>query len=128
MYSEDLKLMIKTLQLLEFKPQWLKNRIRICALPTEFVYPCRYTYKTFEIVPKFVYGYRIDRNDKPPIHKKGKNWESYTNWVAVELHEDYGDDGHVDYIFRDLFLLVSEDELPKNTEEYNNLVSKYHEI
>ena len=118
---------IKTLQLSEFKPQWIKNRIRICALPTEFVYPCRYTYKTFDIIPKLAYGYRIDRDDMTPIHKKEKNWESYTNWVAVELHGDCGDDGHVDYIFRDLFLLVPEDELPKDTDEYLKLISKYYE-
>ena len=117
---------MKTLQLSEFKLQWLKNRTRICALPTQFVYPDYYTHKPFDIIPKLAYGYRINRDDMAPIYKKGENWQSYTDWVAIELHENYGADGHVDYIFRVLFLLVPLDELPKDTEEYLKLVSDYY--
>ncbi len=114
-----------TLSLSAFKPEWLGRRIRICALPTEFVYPCRYTHEVFDLVPDFAYGYRLTDEDMAPVHEKGKNWESWIRWVAVELHENYGDDGHVEYVFRNLFFLVREDQLPKNTKEYAELVKKY---
>jgi hypothetical protein len=118
---------MKTLSINDFKPEWLKRRVRICALPTEFVYPCKYTHGTFDLVPDFAYGYRLTDEEMAPVLEKGKNWESWTRWVAVELHEDYGDDGHVNYIFRDLFFLIREDQLPKNTKEYAELIQKYYE-
>ena len=119
--------MIKTLPLSAFKPEWLKRRIRICALPTEFVYPCRYTHNVFDIVPDFAYGYRLSDEEMEPVTDVGKVYTWYKRWVAIELHENYGSDGHVEYVFQNLFFLVLEDEVPKDTKEYVELTRKYYD-
>lgn len=118
---------MKILPAKEFNMEWLYNRKFLCHLPTEIVTPCYYTGEM--IVPrlKTAYCYQLDSKIFPPKEEKNDTARSYHYQYAVEIHEDYGDDGHTDFVFMRKFVVLYANELPKNFLEYRNMLDNLHE-
>lgn len=112
----------------EFNAKYIFSRFFICNLPTEFVLPCRHTGNMFNPFERMnrVYAYHLPPRDFPYKIVKTSNSERWISQVAIEVWEDYGDDGHTKYSFRNKFILVYEDELPKDFLTYQDLLSKLY--
>lgn len=119
--------MLKILSGSEFKSEWNCNRQIICELPTEFVYPNRYTGEKFDILPQRAYGYRLPDTDFPVEVEEKNNSKWYHRFYAIEVWGDWGNDGHVEYKFENMYFIVRDDEIPKNLLEYNELTNKFYD-
>jgi hypothetical protein len=109
--------------------KWLSSRRLIVNLPTEvvmygpedrFVLDAAYGYVLHDVEMK-------RREDIVTIGGQAIS-QSWVRQVAVEIHDDIGDDGHVRYQFAGFMVRVWEDQLPKNLDDYLELVSAAHEL
>ena len=111
----------------EFNGEWLRERFEICKLPTEFVLPSRHEGEMYAPIPMMAYGYRLPAKDFPPKREDGtfgtSKYTAYHYQVAVEIHEDYGDDGHTEYQFMNKLVIMYENEIPKNFKEYSTFLN-----
>lgn len=116
---------MKIIGLKDFNVKWLRGRHFLCFLPTELV--LEKPNQEFRLNEAFYYY-----TDFPPVLKEGNyNGSRYSQnvrTVAIEVHENYGDDGHTDYVFRDKFILLEETEVPKDFEEYRKLINEAYSL
>jgi len=124
---------MKLVKASEFNGEWLNSRFEICKLPTEFVLPSRHEGDMFMPTPCIAYGYRLPTKDFPPKREDGvfedkHKYTAYHSQVAIEIHEDYGSDGHVEYQFMNQLAVMYENEIPKNFKEYRELLHDVWEM
>lgn len=114
----------------EFTGELLKTRFKVIALPTEIVYPDYYTGEKFDIKDcvKHAFGYNLrDNKFCPPRKVVCENGHFFDYQCLIEIHGNYGDDGHVDYVFRGL-ARIYRSEIPKTWNEYQKLVERFYII
>jgi hypothetical protein len=113
----------------EFTGELLKTRFRVMTLPTEIVYPNYYTGEKFDVQEhiKSAYGYSLRDKFYPPNKVIHTNGYSFDYQCVIEVHDNYGDDGHVDYVYRGM-VRIYKSEIPKTWEEYKNLISDFYKL
>jgi hypothetical protein len=105
----------------QFNPEWLKQRLFVCYLPTEMVIPNRYS-ESLTIPPlDSVYAYKLPTKEFPVKVVKTPTSHCWNQQVAIEIHEDWGSDGHTNYTFSQKFVIVYDNEIPKTFKEYEIL-------
>lgn len=107
----------------EFNGEWLRTRFEICKLPTEFVLPSKYEGEMYMPIPLMAYGYKLPSKEFPPQIEKGEDYTTYHYQVAVEVHENYGDDGHTEYQFMNQLVIMYDNEIPKSFKEYSKFLN-----
>ena len=112
----------------EFNGEWLQSRFEVCKLPTEFVLPSKYEYEMYIPNLNIAYGYRLPCGDFPPKMENGDRYTAYHYQVAIEIHDDYGSDGHVAYQFMNQLAIMYENEIPKNMKEYRQLLHDVNKL
>jgi hypothetical protein len=92
----------------------LQDRYFVCYLPTEIVIPCRYT-GNMDYRLRQAFAYRLPYKRFPVKHEEGKDergnrYSANHSLIAMECHENYGSDGHVDYSLQPYYLMFYENE------------------
>ena len=110
----------------QFNGKWIGSRFMVCELPTEFVWP-NDKGERYNLQPKRAYGYCVSPDLIPFEVEKGKNFTRNHCFYAIEVWEDWGNDGHTQYSFANMFFVVRDDQVPENFVEYRELTGKLYE-
>lgn len=121
------------LQAKDFNAEWLQHRLFLCYLPTEIVVPYTKVYSgmgaIFDIPPiDCVYRYRLPDDAFPHKYVKIERGINYVGQSAIEVHSDWGTDGHTDYRFVNKFIVVYNDEIEDFTfTNYKKLIGEMYD-
>lgn len=110
----------------QFKVEWLASRFLICTLPTEIVVSNYNSLHKSHL--DCAYGYHLPDKEFPLKsvggEYKGMKYRENVRQIAIELHEDFGGDGHVKYSFQNKFAIIYTNEIDLN----NVTIDVYREL